>query len=243
MKIVLAMGSYTGYNGEDGIIINKDALQRGLFRSISYRSYEAFEEDDPKLKTKIRIANPTRVPGWLDINVGLDYSKLDDTGIVKVGEYVDQDTVIVSRYTQTENGKMKDSSVTPQVWTRGRVEKVVVTVSNTGLRLVKIRIVQDRTPELGDKFSNRHGQKGTMNCALRAQDMPHTENGIIPDMIMNPHAIPSRMTIGQLLESLGGKVGALVGAINNATPFMNEGSPHEDMGVQLENLGFEKYCN
>lgn len=243
MNIVLAMGIYTGYNQEDGIILNKDALQRGLFRSISYRSYEAFEEDDPKLKTKIRIANPTRVPGWLDINVGLDYSKLDDTGIVKVGEYVDQDTVIVSRYTQTENGKMKDSSVTPQVWTRGRVEKVVVTVSNTGLRLVKIRIVQDRTPELGDKFSNRHGQKGTMNCALRAQDMPHTENGIIPDMIMNPHAIPSRMTIGQLLESLGGKVGALVGAINNATPFMNEGSPHEDMGVQLENLGFEKYGN
>ena len=138
---------------------------------------------------------------------------------------------------------MKDASLTPQVWTRGRVENVVITVSNTGLRLVKIRVVQDRVPELGDKFSNRHGQKGTLNCVLKSQDLPHTESGIVPDMIMNPHAIPSRMTIGQLLESLGGKVGSLIGSINNATPFMNEGSPHETFGQQLETLGFEKYGN
>lgn len=242
-NIVLAMGIYTGYNQEDGILMNADAVQRGLFRSVAYRTYEAFEEDDEKTKTRTRIANPAKVPGWLDINVGLDYSKLDESGIVKVGEYVDQNTVIVGKYLMSERGQMKDASLTPQVWTRGRVEKVVITVSNQGLRLVKIRVVQDRTPELGDKFSNRHGQKGTLNCLLRSQDMPHTADGIVPDMIMNPHAIPSRMTIGQLLESMGGKVGSLVGAINNATSFMNEGSPHEVFGSHLEQLGFEKYGN
>ena len=243
MNIVLAMGIYSGYNQEDGIIMNMDALQRGLFRSVGFRTYESFEEDDAKTKMRTRIANPSTVPGWLDINVGYDYSKLDESGIVRVGEYVDQKTVIVGKYLQNERGQMKDASLTPQVWTRGRVENVVITVSNTGLRLVKIRVVQDRVPELGDKFSNRHGQKGTLNCVLKSQDLPHTESGIVPDMIMNPHAIPSRMTIGQLLESLGGKVGSLIGSINNATPFMNEGSPHETFGQQLETLGFEKYGN
>ena len=156
---------------------------------------------------------------------------------------MDETTVIVGRYLMMEGGKIRDASVTPQVWTRGRVESVVVTVNNAGLRLVKVRVAQDRTPELGDKFSNRHGQKGTLGMAFRGHDMPRTEDGLVPDMIMNPHAIPSRMTIGQLLEQLFGKAAAEVGAIANATGWMNDGSPHEIIGSVLEKLGLEKTGN
>jgi DNA-directed RNA polymerase beta subunit len=116
-------------------------------------------------------------------------------------------------------------------------------VNNIGLRLVKIRVVQDRIPELGDKFSNRHGQKGTIGALLRGHDMPRTESGIVPDMIMNPHAIPSRMTIAQNLEQLLGKTAALSGAIGDGTSFMNDGSPQEAIGGILEAVGFEKYGN
>jgi hypothetical protein len=123
------------------------------------------------------------------------------------------------------------------------VEKVAVMVNNMGLRLVKIRVVQDRIPELGDKFSNRHGQKGTIGALLRGHDMPRTESGIVPDMIMNPHAIPSRMTIAQNLEQLLGKTAALSGAIGDGTSFMNDGSPQEAIGGILEKVGFEKYGN
>jgi DNA-directed RNA polymerase II subunit RPB2 len=240
-NIILAMGVYGGYNQEDGIIMNADALARGQFRSLNYRSYEAFEGDEEN--TKYRIGNPREIPPWTDVNNRLDYSKLDEQGIVKEGSYVDQNTVIVGRYILGERGTFKDASVTPQVWTRGRVEKVVVMVNNMGFRLVKVRIVQDRVPELGDKYSNRHGQKGTINVLYRAQDMPRTAEGITPDMIMNPSAIPSRMTIGQMLEMMFGVVASELGAIANVTAFMNDGSPHELLGSLLEKLGLNKMCN
>jgi len=242
-NIVLAMGIYTGYNQEDGIVMNTDALDRGLYRSVTYRTYETFEEDDEKAKSRTRIGNPGQVHAWLDLDPALDYSKLDDSGLVRVGEYVTETTVIVGRYMQNQGAKIKDASLTPQVWTRGRVEAVVVTVNNVGLRLVKIRVVQDRRPELGDKFSNRHGQKGTIGMTFRGHDLPRTEDGLVPDMIMNPHAIPSRMTIAQLHEQLFGKAAALYGGIANATAWMNEGSPHELVGKYLEEVGFEKTGN
>jgi DNA-directed RNA polymerase II subunit RPB2 len=242
-NLVLAIGSFTGYNQDDGILMNRDSLERGMFRSMAYRSYEAFEEDDEKADTQTRIANPSNVVGWTNLRTGVDYSKLDDRGIVKVGEYVDQNTVIVGRYLRTKQGTYSDASITPQVWTSGRVEKIAVTVSNKGLRLVKIRVVHDRIPELGDKFSNRHGQKGTIGMAIPGCDMPRTIEGVVPDMIMNPHAIPSRMTIAQLLETIFGKVAARTGAIANATAFTNDGDPSIEMGKLLEQLGMEKYGN
>jgi DNA-directed RNA polymerase beta subunit len=151
-NIILAMGMYGGYNQEDGIIVNADALARGQFRSINYRSYELFEENDEHTQTQIRIGNPKEIPAWMNVNPNYDYSKLDAAGLVKVGEYVDQHTVIIGAYMMDQYGAMKCASKTPQVWTRGRVEKVSVMVSATGLRLVKVRVAQDRVPELGDKF-------------------------------------------------------------------------------------------
>ena len=244
MNIILAIACWTGYNQEDGIVMNYDAIRRGMFRTMAFRSYEAYEEDDEKANTKVRFGNPALIGNWKELKPGMDYSKLDNRGIIKEGEYVDENTVIVGAYMlSTVGGTISDASKTPQVWTRGRVEKVVIMVNNMGLRLVKIRVVQDRMPELGDKFSNRHGQKGTIGAMLRGHDMPRTESGIVPDMIMNPHAIPSRMTIAQNLEQLLGKTAALSGGIGDATSFMNDGSPQEDIGGLLEEMGFEKHGN
>ena len=153
MNCILAIACWSGYNQEDGIVMNYDAVQRGMFRSIAFRSYEAFEEDDEKAGVKVRFGNPALIGNWKSLRPGLDYSKLDERGIVREGEYVDETTVIVGAYMMSATGgQMNDASTTPQVWTRGRVEKVVIMVNNLGLRLVKIRVVQDRIPELGDKF-------------------------------------------------------------------------------------------
>ncbi len=243
-NLILAIGSFTGYNQDDGIVMNADAVARGMFRNITFRSYEAFEEENEKDRTETRIANPARVPAWTNIAPGLDYTKLDERGIVQKGSYVDENTVIIGRYIRTQGGMYKDASVTPQVWTRGRVEEIAVTVNNYGMRLVKIRVVQDRIPELGDKFSNRHGQKGTIGMLVRGHDMPRTIDGLVPDMIMNPHAIPSRMTIAQLIETLFGKTASHYGAIANGTAFMNDGDPAESIGDVLEKqFGMERYGN
>jgi DNA-directed RNA polymerase II subunit RPB2 len=244
MNCILAIACWSGYNQEDGIVMNYDAVQRGMFRTMAFRSYEAFEEDDEKAGMKVRFGNPALLAHWKDLRPGLDYSKLDERGIIRENEYVDENTVIVGAYRMNATGgQVKDASTVPQVWTRGRVEKVVVMVNNMGLRLVKIRVVQDRIPELGDKFSNRHGQKGTIGALLRGHDMPRTESGIVPDMIMNPHAIPSRMTIAQNLEQLMGKTAALSGTIGDGTAFMNDGSPQEAIGYLLEQMGYEKHGN
>jgi DNA-directed RNA polymerase II subunit RPB2 len=243
-NVILAIAMYEGYNQDDGFVINKTALERGLFRTVTYRSYEFYEEDDDATGLKKRIGNPAKIGEWLDIKPGLNYLKLDERGIVKIGEYVDEDTVLVGGYYQMEKGKYKDASVTAKVWTRGIVEDVIVTVNNKGLRLVKVRVVQDRIPELGDKFSNRHGQKGTIGAILPATDLPRSKDGIVPDIIANPHAIPSRMTMAMLLETLLGKTAALHGAIGDATPFMNEGNPADEIGAVLENqYGYERYSN
>ena len=243
MNIILAIACWTGYNQEDGIVFNYDAFQRGLFRTIAYRSYELFEEDDEMSKARTRIGNPVNIASWKDLKPGLDYTKLDERGIIRVGEYCDENTVLVGAYMTTEQGNITDASLTPQVWTTGRVEKIAITVSNLGHKLVKLRLVQDRIPELGDKFSNRHGQKGTIGAMLRGHDMPRTSSGIVPDMIMNPHAIPSRMTIAQNLEQLLGKAAGSVGAVGDGTAFMNDGSPEGQIGSTLEKMGFERYGN
>lgn len=242
-NIILAMGMFQGYNQEDGIVINYDALQRGLFNTVHYRSYTVFEEDDDRAKTRTRIANPKSVPGWTDLKPGMDYSQLDDAGIVRIGSYVDENTILVGRTIELPGGKLADSSEATQVWTHGRVESVVVLVNNKGLRTVKIRCVEYRMPELGDKFSNRHGQKGTIGMTVRSHDLPRTMSGIVPDMIMNTHAIPSRMTIGHVLEMVLGKVAANVGAIADGTAFTDDGRLTKQLSTALEHLGFEKFAN
>jgi DNA-directed RNA polymerase II subunit RPB2 len=156
----------------------------------------------------------------------------------------DENTVLVGKYIQDKSGKIKDASLTAQVWTSGRVESVVITVNNQGMLLVKVRITQDRTPELGDKFSTRHGQKGTIGMRFRAHDLPRTADGLVPDMLVNPHCIPSRMTVAQLMEMIFGEVCYKNSMIGDATLFMSDSTAPEAIGRVLEGqFGMEKTGN
>jgi DNA-directed RNA polymerase II subunit RPB2 len=243
-NLIMAIMPFHGYNQDDGIVFNDDSFQRGMFRNINYRSYQTFEEEDRITKAKSIIANPLRVPSWTDLRPGKDYTKLDERGIIKVGEVVDEDTVLVGKYVHDKTGGFKDASLTPQVWTSGRVESVVITINNKDQMMVKVRITQDRTPELGDKFSTRHGQKGTIGMRFRAHDLPRTADGLVPDMIVNPHCIPSRMTVAQLMEMLFGEVCYQNSLIGDATVFMSDAQAPEAIGRVLESqFGFEKTGN
>jgi DNA-directed RNA polymerase II subunit RPB2 len=189
-NLILAMGCFTGYNQDDGIVMNADTIERGMFRSTSYRGYEAFEEDDPLTRTKTRIANPVSVSSWTSLKPGLDYTKLDERGIIRPGEIVDETTVLVGRYLQSVNGDMKDASLTAQVWTRGRVEQVSVTKSNQGMAMVKVRVVQERLPELGDKF-----------CLTSDHEVLTKEMGWLPiDKVQTSHTVAQLNRVSGKLE-------------------------------------------
>ena len=250
-NVTMAIMPFHGFNRDDGIIFNLDSFQRGLFRSMNMRSYTTYEEIDvlagrsaATARSVSVIANPMQVSKWTDLKPGLDYSKLDDRGIIRVGQLVDENTVIVGKYIRDKSGKIKDASLTPQVWTSGRVESVAEMIDNQGLLRVKVRVTQDRVPEFGDKFSTRHGQKGTIGMVYRAHDMPRTASGLVPDMIVNPHCIPSRMTVAQLLEILFGKVCYQASLIGDATLFMSDKDAPEAIGRILEaQYGMERGGN
>ena len=239
---IVAMASTDGYNQDDGILFNRSSIERGMFRSLSFRSYTGLEEIDTISKVVYKIANPKLIPAWTDIRPGYDYSKLDEQGLIREGEIIEDHTVLVGRYLENpETHQIKDSSVIPTVFTRGRVDSVVVLHQANGMRLVRIRILEERIPELGDKFGSRHGQKGTMGMVIPAEDMPHTANGIIPDVIVNPHGLTSRMTVAQLLEVLFGRFGAETGAKCNGTSFFNRENIVKTVGESLESLGLHPH--
>lgn len=240
---IVALASYTGYNQEDGILFNKTSVERGMFRSLYYRSYTAMESVDRMTGVEMRVGNPTITAEWTSLKPGRNYSKLDERGIIKLNEYVDDTTVLVGCYAIKVDGTNEDASLMPSKWTDGYVDDVLVTANSEGHMTVKVRIRNVRVPEIGDKYSNRHGQKGTTGMLIPAADMPRCRNGIVPDVIVNPHSIPSRMTMAQLLEAVGGKAAACHGALLNATAFSNVGSPAELFGDALEEAGYERYGN
>lgn len=239
---VVAMASTDGYNQDDGILFNKSAIERGLFRSLAFRSYEGLEELDTISKVVYKVANPRAIASWTNLKLGFDYSKLDEMGIIKEGEYIDDTTVLVGRYMENpDTHELRDASIVPTVFTTGRVESVVVLHQSNGFRLVKVRILQERIPELGDKFGSRHGQKGTMGMVIPAENMPHTAEGIIPDIIVNPHGLTSRMTVAQLIECLFGRMGGEFGAKCNGTAFFNNEDIVKTVGDSLQAVGLHPH--
>jgi len=241
VNCIVALASFDGYNMDDGILFNSSSIERGLFRHLSFKTYDGVEEKDPISGSSTKIGNPNRITNWTSLKPGVDYSMLDEEGIIKEGSFVDSSTVLIGRYTVfPETGQIKDASITPTVFTQGRVEKVVILHQQNGQRLVHIRVFEMRVPELGDKFSSRHGQKGTIGMLRPSYDLPRCRNGIVPDIVVNPHCIPSRMTVAQIMEMITSKVGAQCGAKMNATSFTNDERHHDIMGAALEAEGFDK---
>lgn len=253
---IVAISIYSGYNQEDSVILNGDALKRGMFHTTYYHSYN-FAEDmiDQASQTHTIIGNPAKDPqyaGSVQLKADKDYSKLDEDGIIQVGAEVDENTVLVGMVAPSRDpltGAIKsyvDVSEMPKRGQRGKVDAIQVFNSRvevngtvtTVLRGVKIRVAESRGPILGDKFSSRAGQKGTVGMILPESDLPFNAAGLRPDLILNPHAIPSRMTTGQYLESMSGRIGNKLGALIDATPFTVQDQVKEYREL-LEKHGFE----
>jgi len=228
-NIVVAILTYTGYNQEDSIMINRASLERGLFRSIFYRTYKDEERKNQSSGEEERFVFPDASMTKQMKNA--NYAKLDETGFVPVNTYVDTDDILIGTSVplRVPTGmvipvgakKFRDVSKTMRNNETGWIDRIFKNRNGEGYSFAKVRVRQDRIPEIGDKFSSRHGQKGTCGMILDPEDMPTTASGMVPDIIINPHAIPSRMTIAQLLETLLGKMGRVLGCLGDGSPFNN----------------------
>ena len=245
---IVAIMCYTGYNQEDSLIMNQSSIDRGFMRTIFYRSYSAEEKiSGSQVVEQFAAADPTKTYG---MKKG-DYSKLDLDGLVNPGVRVLGDDILIGKTSpmpelDTEPGRIqkyteRDCSVSLRPSENGVVDQVMLTVNAKGQRFTKVKVRSLRVPTIGDKFASRHGQKGTIGITFRQEDMPFTRFGVVPDIIMNPHAVPSRMTIGHLVECLLGKVGLLAGKEGDGTPFTQV--TVAEIMHQLHQLGFQKQGN
>jgi DNA-directed RNA polymerase II subunit RPB2 len=249
-NIVVAIMTYTGYNQEDSNMINRASLDRGRFRSIFYRTYKDEERKNQSSGEEEKFCHPD--PTETKHMKNAHYDKIGDDGFVPKDTYVTPDDILIGKVVplRVPTGavlpagakKSRDVSKMPRNNECGYVDKIYKNRNGEGYSFVKIRMRKDRIPEIGDKFSSRHGQKGTMGMILNPEDMPQTASGIVPDIIINPHAIPSRMTVAQLMETLMSKIGCMAGCLGDGTPF-GETTVDDLASLMRDQYGMEPYGN
>ncbi|MEN7982532.1 MAG: DNA-directed RNA polymerase subunit B'' [Nanoarchaeota archaeon] len=241
-NLVVAIMSYEGYNMEDALVFNKGSLERGVGRSFYFRPYSTIEMNYAGgLKDNIEIPDKDTNGYKLESS----YKLLENDGIIFPEAEVKEGEVLIGKVSppkflsearEISVRTKKESSIVMRQEEKGTIDAVFITKDKEGNKIIQIRTRDQRIPELGDKYATSHGQKGVIGAIIPEEDMPFTVSGIKPDVIFNPHGLPSRMTVGYLLELLAGKVGCLRGEMVDGTPFTGESK--KELEDQLKNLGF-----
>ena len=245
VNAIVAIMSYTGYNVEDAILINEGSILRGLFRTTYYSMYEAKEES-----SKVTGMNNSKFANIEKNNVigkkkGYDYSFLDDYGLIRENTELNDKMIVIGKINSNLDNKESwiDDSVKPKKGQLGYVDKSFITLGEEGFNVAKVRLREERIPAIGDKMASRAGQKGTIGLIIPEADMPYLEDGTRPDLIINPHALPSRMTIGQIVESMFGIACVSYGGFGDCTAFQVKGSNYDTYGPMLTKAGFNHTGN
>ncbi|MEM7821612.1 MAG: DNA-directed RNA polymerase subunit B [Candidatus Aenigmatarchaeota archaeon] len=243
-NLVIAVNCFEGYNMEDALVINASSIQRGLFWSLMFRTYEAEQKRYMGGQEDLIGIPEPGVRGYLGEDA---YKHLPEDGIINPETKVNSSDVLIGRVsplrflgtmdqfiTGIEN--IRETSVTLRHGDKGVVDRVFLSETIDGTKIVKVVVRDLKIPEIGDKFASRHGQKGVIGLIVPQEDMPFTEDGIVPDIVWNPHGLPTRMTVGQILEILAGKVAALNGKPVYSPAFSPY--PEEEIRKTLEKYGF-----
>ena len=251
-NLIVAINCCGAYNIEDSLIINRGAIERGLFHITTYRTYKSELKKELSILSDEEFCIPNK-HNCIDTKMNKYYNKLESNGLAKLGAKVYENDIIIGKRSPIINHKhnnfeqngrnkimYKDTSIQMKPRENGIVDKIVLTENIKQESIAKIRIRTTRIPEVGDKCSSRHGQKSTIGIIIDEENMPFSETGIIPDIIINSHCLPSRMTIGQILESVLGKYGAITGEFIDGTPFNNLNSNKQYNFNELDELLLSK---
>ena len=244
---VVAVLPFDGYNIEDAIVLSKSSVERGLGRTFFYRIYESESKQYPGgMRDNFEIPNADdNLRGYKGEK---SYRLLEDDGIIASESAVSGGDILIGktspprfmeeyRELESRGPYRRDTSIGVRPSEVGVVDTIVLTQANEGGKMYKVRIRDMRPPEIGDKFASRHGQKGVVGILAKAEDLPYTADGISPDVLINPHAFPSRMTVGMMMESITGKAAAIRGKKVDASAFVGE--KMDDVKDVMENAGFE----
>jgi len=244
---VVAVLPFDGYNIEDAIVLSKSSVERGLGRTFFYRIYESESKQYPGgMRDNFEIPNADdNLRGYKGEK---SYRLLEDDGIIASESAVSGGDILIGktspprfmeeyRELESRGPYRRDTSIGVRPSEVGVVDTIVLTQANEGGKMYKVRIRDMRPPEIGDKFASRHGQKGVVGILAKAEDLPYTADGISPDVLINPHAFPSRMTVGMMMESITGKAAAIRGKKVDASAFVGE--KMEDVKGVMKDAGFE----
>lgn len=243
MNAIVAIACYGGYNQEDSIIMNRSAVNRGLFRGLYYTMYKDEEHRNVTSGREEKFMKPNKHNTRKYKNSS--YAAIGDNGIPIMNTVLQENDVVIGKVVNLRNDTAgytyRDASTTHKNTEPCRIDGVWQDKNSDGYPFIKVRVVSERVPQIGDKFSSRHGQKGTVGMLLNEEDMPFTSTGLRPDLIMNPHAVPSRMTIAQLMENIFGKICVQKGTLGDGTPYSH--LKVEDLKKHMLDLGMHSYGN